>query len=37
MYGNRWAWEKDYKRALKGGIQHRYLDSVGLDVLAMAG
>lgn len=30
IYGNRWAWEEDYKRASKGGTEYRYLDSVDL-------
>ena len=30
IYGNRWAWEEDYKRASKGGTENWYLDTVDL-------
>ncbi len=30
IYGNRWAWEEDFKRYSRGGTEHRYLDRVDL-------
>jgi hypothetical protein len=29
-YGNRWAWEEDWKRRSRGGTEHRYVDTVDL-------
>jgi hypothetical protein len=29
-YGNKWAWEEDFKRSSRGGTEYRYLDTVDL-------
>lgn len=30
IYGNRWAWEEDFKRSSMGGKEHKYVDKVDL-------